>query len=103
MPFVVEHARREALVEVADLLTSECFQEPDLAPIRDNRDGLEDSASGRAEAPRPPEYNVPDRARNVRVSRREHLGDEERVPRRLAVEIGGIDWVERRQHLDGLE
>jgi hypothetical protein len=86
-----EHSGGEALLEPVDRVAGERCEEPELGLRGDDCDGVEQRACVRAQPRRAREHRVPDRGRNLVARRRERLGHEERVARRLAVQLVGVD------------
>ena len=86
-----EHARCQALVQTADLVSDERLQQPEVGLRRDDRNRLEHRPRRGTEARGAREHGVPDRVGDLLASGGERLGDEKRVPGRLSVELFGID------------
>ena len=103
-----EHAGGQAFVELVDDIRCERLEEPELDRGRHDRRRLEQRARRRAQARGAGEHGVPDRVRDLVLARRQHLRDEERISRRLAVELVRVDAVRlgkrrHRRRREGLE
>ena len=101
--FVAEDPRGQALVELRERAAGKDLQQRQLDPLRDDSDGVEQRTSIRPETGSAGEHRVADRGRNIRHPRRQRLRDEERVARRLAVQLFWVDAVRRCELADGVE
>ena len=100
MLLAAEHPRPEAFVEGVERAERDCTEQPKLGVLRDDGDGVEEIACGRREARRAREDRVADRRGHGVRSTFEHLADEERVARRLRVQIVRVDRVRRGKRRD---
>ena len=85
-----------------DLLRHDLVEHPHLDVRRDDGDCLERALGGVAEPAHPAEHGVAHRRRHRRATAGQHLGHEERIARRLDVQLLGIDPVRPRELLDGV-
>lgn len=97
-----DHPRRQALLEVTELGGGERLEEPDFGLRRRDGDRLEEQPRGLRKVRDPREHRVAHGARYLAGAGREHLGDEERVAPRLAVQVVGVDPVRLGEGRDGI-
>jgi hypothetical protein len=95
-----QDARSQALIETVDELARERIQQRQLELPGNDRDGVEQPPRRRRQARGPCKHCVAHTLRDLLASRREHLGDEERVAARAAVQLLGIDSVRAGQLRD---
>ena len=81
-----EHARRQALVEAGRVPVDECLEQAELRAWGDDGDGVEDRLRSPCEGSRTRKHGVADRRGQLRAAGGDHLGDEERIATRLAVQ-----------------
>jgi hypothetical protein len=94
-----QHARGDAGLEPAEVVARQRLEQPQLGALRHDRDRFEHAARA-AEARRPGQHGIADGVGNLGAAGREHLGDEERVARGTAVQLGGVDAVKRGERRD---
>ena len=102
-PGRAEHAARQALLEMARGLAGQRFEQRQLDRPGHDRGGVEQPPRRSAERRHAREHGVAHRRRQLEAAGGERLGHEERVARRPAVQLGGVDVVRRRQLGDGLQ
>jgi hypothetical protein len=89
-----QHARAEALLEARELLLPrQRVQQPQLGVGLGHGDRAQQRRRRRAQARRAGQDRVADRRRDVPFAPRQHLGEEEGVARRPAVELARVDGV----------
>ena len=89
-----QHARAEALLEAGELvLGRQRLEQPELGLRLGHGDGAQQRRGRRAQARGAGEDGVADRRRDLAIAAGQHLGEEERVARRAAVELVGVDAV----------
>ncbi len=97
-----EHPRRERLLEGADVLARQRFEEPQLGARRGDGDGVEQRTRIVGETGRAGEHGIAHGFRDGAVAAREHLRDEERVPAGQPVQLDGVDLPRGGQLGDGV-
>ena len=98
----LQRPSRDAFVEWAETVFANLTEQPRLDVRRNDRDGVEQTSRGRAEARRAREHDVANGLRDVTAARCKRLDDEERVATRLPIQLGWIDRVRGRELLDSL-
>ena len=91
-----EHPCREALLELAVPVRQECVQDRDLDRWHQDRRGIEEAPGPGAEARGSRENGVAHSGRDLLLSGREHLGDENAFPSVASYSVVRIDPVVRR-------
>ena len=94
---VAEDPVREALSQVADLLSCQALEEPALAPGRDHRHRVEHGARRWAQSTGAGQDGIANCCGDVLPAGREHLGHVERVPLGPLVQLAGFDSVGLRE------
>ena len=99
-----QHPRAEALVEAGELvLAGQRVEQPQLRVGLGHGDRAEQRRGRRAQARGAGQDRVADRRRDVAIATGQHLGQEERVARRPAVELPRVDAVRLGELRDGIE
>ena len=86
-----EHARDEAFLERLDALARHSLEQPELDPLRRDRDRFEQVPGRRAEPGGAPEHRRADRVRDLVATGGQGLRDEERVAGRLPIQLTRVD------------
>ena len=86
-----QHSRRQARLELRQLVERDPLEQPDLRPRPRDRHGLEQPPRGHGQARRAGEHGVADAAGRADAAAREHLGHEERVAPGPSVQSRGIN------------
>jgi hypothetical protein len=100
-PPLDQYPRTQALLERVDMVAGRCGHQPRLDGPGHHRDGLEEPARRTRQADRACEDRVADRGRDLRASRRQHLGDVERVAAGAPVQLLAVDAVSLGEPRDG--
>ena len=87
--------RRDAFLDPTDGLRGEPLEQPDLGPSREDSHGVEHRPRRLAKTRGASQDRISHRIRDREIWGRERLRDEERIPRRLAVELLGINVPHR--------
>ena len=95
-----QHARAEAFVEAGELLPRQRLEQPELGLWLGHGHRAEQRPRRRAEARRAGEDGIADGRWDLSIATLQHLREEERVARRPAVELVGVDpvWLGELRH-----
>ena len=92
-----QHPRGEALVKVLECVAGHTLEEPELRPLRDDGDRLEERLRRSAEWRGMREHGVANRVGDLGSAGGERFDDEERVARRLRVHVVRVGFEGLRE------